>query len=170
MLGSRILCFTRFVKLYLNCVTIITLFHYSAQFFAYWQNFYAYNIFKNILIKLTTAARGRHSLVRPDNNSYNNVWEVTERLFPPREHHSLVRRPVATTFKMLKREIRHGEGGGGRGWGQGASDTTNIHCSLSKSLTLINTIYRAIFTNPVIDKLFSIMYISSLWLKLDTKS
>ena len=119
MLGSRILCFTRFVKLYLNCVTIITLFHYSAQFFAYWQNFYAYNIFKNILIKLTTAARGRHSLVRPDNNSYNNVWEVTERLFPPREHHSLVRRPVTTTFKRLKREIRHGEGGGGRGWGQG---------------------------------------------------
>ena len=79
------------------------------------QKKYAYNIFKIILIKLTTAARGRHSLVRPGNNSYNNVWEVTERLFPDRGRHSLVRRPVTTTFKMIQGEVLHGEGGGGRG-------------------------------------------------------
>ena len=53
--------------------------------------------------------------MRPGNNSYNNVWEVTERLFPARGLHSLVQRPVATTFKRVQREVLHGEGGGGRG-------------------------------------------------------
>ena len=114
MLGSTRLCFTRFVKLYLNCVPVIHFLITRPSFLDNGQKNMHIIFFKIILIKLTTAARGRHSLVRPGNNSYNNVWEVTERLFPARGRHSLVRRPVSTTFKRLQREGLHGEGGGDR--------------------------------------------------------